>query len=241
ARHTIHGALQGELISFPLSPFLQLLQLLESETMQLEAFLEWKQLEPVYWQWMETVLDDVAEERSTCEPQDADGEKRRLPEVSSCCPWAARLAGQMDRVSRDLLALQEQLQQLVAQRRAAWWEKVKAGEELQKEKFSATARKIQESVELKLGALPRLGAPRKNQRHGSCRLVLRSKAPGSQRGMAGSVPREAVPALSAAGVIRELQGREASLQRELQQLREQCRQHLQGIAQGWQGVICVSP
>ncbi|KYO39852.1 tubulin epsilon and delta complex protein 1 isoform X4 [Alligator mississippiensis] len=30
----------------------QLMQLLESETSRLEAFLEWKQLEPVYWQWM---------------------------------------------------------------------------------------------------------------------------------------------------------------------------------------------
>ncbi|KAM7047102.1 tubulin epsilon and delta complex protein 1 [Acridotheres tristis] len=227
---------ETDLIRHPES-YKQLLQLLESETMQLEAFLEWKQLEPVYWHWMETVLDDVAEEGGMCEPQDAHGEKRRQPEVSSCCPWADRLAGQMDRVSRDLLALQEQLQQLVAQRRAAWWEKVAAGEELQKEKFSASARKIQESVELKLRALQRLGAPRKNQRHGPCRLVLRSKDPGT----AGSVPREAVPALSAAGVIRELQGRQASLQRELQQLREQCRQRLQGIAQGWQGVICVSP
>lgn len=62
-----------------------------------------------------------------CESQDADVEKRRLPEVTSCCPWAARLAGQMARLSRELLALQEQLQQLVAQRKAAWWDKVRAG------------------------------------------------------------------------------------------------------------------
>lgn len=38
--------------SLPLFPFMQLLQHLELETMQLEAFLEWKQLEAVYWQWM---------------------------------------------------------------------------------------------------------------------------------------------------------------------------------------------
>lgn len=62
-----------------------------------------------------------------CESQDAHVEKRRLPEVNSCCPWAVKLAGQMDRLSWDLLALQEQLHQLVAQRRAAWWEKVRAG------------------------------------------------------------------------------------------------------------------
>nr|XP_026653021.1 tubulin epsilon and delta complex protein 1 isoform X2 [Zonotrichia albicollis] len=114
---------EADLIRHP-ENYKQLLQLLESETTQLEAFLEWKQLEPVYWQWMETVLDDMAEEGNMCVSQDADVEKRRLPEVTSCCPWAARLAGQMDRLSRDLLALQEQLHQLVAQRKAAWWEKM---------------------------------------------------------------------------------------------------------------------
>ncbi|NWX30640.1 TEDC1 protein, partial [Notiomystis cincta] len=103
----------------------QLLQLLESETMQLEAFLEWKQLEPVYWEWMETVLDDMAEEGNMCKSQDAYVEKRRLPEVPSCCPWADNLTGQMDRLSRDLMALQDQLQQLITRRKAMWWEKVR--------------------------------------------------------------------------------------------------------------------
>ncbi|XP_068020639.1 tubulin epsilon and delta complex protein 1 isoform X3 [Melanerpes formicivorus] len=96
----------------------QLLQLLESETMQLEAFLEWKQLEAVYWQWMETVLDSMAEE-----PQGAHVEDSRLAEVTPCCPWADSLTGQIQRLSRDLLPLREQLQELVARRRAAWCEK----------------------------------------------------------------------------------------------------------------------
>ncbi|XP_064283530.1 tubulin epsilon and delta complex protein 1 isoform X7 [Passer domesticus] len=218
-----------------------LLQLLESETTQLEAFLEWKQLEPVYWQWMETVLDDMAEEGNMCESQDAHVEKRRLPEVTSCCPWADKLAGQMDRLSRDLLALQQQLHQLVAQRKAAWWEKVATREELQKDSFSATARKIQGSVELKLRDLTSLCAPQKNRMHGLCRLVLRSKHPASTTGCGQRVSREAVVAASAAEVIRELQVREASLQRELQQLRQQCRHRLAGIAEGWEGVICISP
>ncbi|XP_063262819.1 tubulin epsilon and delta complex protein 1 isoform X5 [Prinia subflava] len=219
----------------------QLLQLLESETMQLEAFLEWKQLEPVYWQWMETVLDNMAEEGNICESQDAHVEKRRLPEVTSCCPWAEKLTGQMDRLSRDLMALQEQLHQLVAQRRAAWWEKVAAKEELQKERFSATARKIQESVELKLRGLTSLCAPKKNAMHGSCRLVLRNKQPASRMGFGQCVSKEAVSALSAAQVSRELQVRETSLQRELEQLRQECRHRLDKIAEGLEGVICISP
>ncbi|NXO86183.1 TEDC1 protein, partial [Sitta europaea] len=217
----------------------QLLQLLESETMQLEAFLEWKQLEPVYWQWMETVLDNMAEEGNMCESQDAEVEESSLPEVTSCCPWAAKLSGQMDRLSRELLALQEQLQQLVAQRQAAWGQKVAAREELQRERFSATARKLQESVDIKLRALSSLGAPKRNERHGPCRLVLRSKHPASRRGSEGS--REPAAALRAAEVSRELQVRQASLQRELQQLRQECRHRLEEIAEGLEGVICISP
>ncbi|XP_041335013.1 tubulin epsilon and delta complex protein 1 [Pyrgilauda ruficollis] len=218
----------------------QLLQLLESETAQLEAFLEWKQLEPVYWQWMETVLDGIAEEGNMCESPDAHVEKR-LPEVTSCCPWADKLTGQMDRLSRDLLALQQHLHQLVAQRKAAWWEKVATREELQKERFSATARKIQGSIGLKLRGLTSLCAPQKNKMHGSCRLVLRNKHPASTGGCGQCVSKEAVAAVSAAEVIRELQVREASLQRELQQLRQQCRHRLDGIAEGSEGVICISP
>ncbi|NXP68364.1 TEDC1 protein, partial [Chloropsis cyanopogon] len=217
----------------------QLLQLLESETMQLEAFLEWKQLEPVYWQWMETVLDNMAEEGNMCESHDAHVEKRRLPEVTSCCPWADKLTGQMDRLSRDLVALQEQLHQLVAQRKAVWWEKVAAREELQKERFSATAIKIQESIVLKLRSLTSLCAPKKNKMHGLCRLVLRSKDSASKMGF--GVSKEAVPAISAAEVIRELHVREASLQRELEQLRKQCRHRLDEIAEGLEGMICISP
>uniref|UniRef100_A0A8B9UAX0 Tubulin epsilon and delta complex 1 n=1 Tax=Anas zonorhyncha TaxID=75864 RepID=A0A8B9UAX0_9AVES len=101
----------------------QLVQLLELETMQLEAFLEWKQLEPVYWQWMETVLDNMAEEGNMCKPQDAHIEKSSLPKVTSCCPWADSLTGQINKLSRDLMALRDQLHELVTHRKSAWEEK----------------------------------------------------------------------------------------------------------------------
>lgn len=114
-------------------------------------------------------------------------------------------------------------------------------EELQKERFSATARKIQESTELKLRALTSLCAPKKNKMHGLCRLVLRSKHPAGTMGFGQCGSKEAVAAVSAAEVITEMQVREASLQRELQQLRQQCRHRLDGIAEGLEGVICISP
>uniref|UniRef100_A0A8C6YV88 Tubulin epsilon and delta complex 1 n=1 Tax=Nothoprocta perdicaria TaxID=30464 RepID=A0A8C6YV88_NOTPE len=140
----------------------QLLESLESETVQLEAFLEWKQLEQIYWQWM--VMNQTMKTRE---------------------------------------------------------------EELQKDDFcAAAATKIQEAVQLKLLDITDRCAPTKRRMHGSGRLVFRSK---DSAGTTGSE------------VIRELQVRKASLERELKQLRDECRQRMDEIAQGLDGVICVSP
>ncbi|XP_074454508.1 tubulin epsilon and delta complex protein 1 isoform X2 [Larus michahellis] len=235
------SATETDLVRQP-ENYKQLLQLLDSETMQLEAYLEWKQLEPVYWQWMETVLDNMAEEGNMCESQDAHVEKSGLSKATSCCPWADGLTGQMDRLSRDLMTLHDQLHKLVTHRKAAWCEKVKTREEeLEKEGFSAAARKIQERVELKLLDLTSLCAPEKKKMHGSCRLVFRSKHPASKTGFDGCVSKEPVSAVSAAEVIRDLQLREASLGRELKQLQEECRRRLDEIAEGLDRVICIPP
>lgn len=114
-------------------------------------------------------------------------------------------------------------------------------EELQKEDFSAKLGKIEESVELKLLDLMNHGAPNRTKMHGSCRLVFRSKHSASKTGFGGSVSEEPVPAVSATEVIRELRMREASLQRELKQLRDECKQRLDGVAERLDGVICISP
>uniref|UniRef100_A0A8C4IYQ8 Tubulin epsilon and delta complex 1 n=1 Tax=Dromaius novaehollandiae TaxID=8790 RepID=A0A8C4IYQ8_DRONO len=161
---------ETELIRQP-ENYKQLLQFLESETMQLEAFLEWKQLEQVYWHWMVKTRE----------------------------------------------------------------------EELQKEEFCAAARKTQEAVELKLLDLTYHCAPKKPKMHGSCRLVFRSKHSASKTGFGRSVSKEPISTVSATEVIRELQMRKASLERELKQLQEECRQRMDEIAEGLDGVICISP
>ncbi|XP_021260610.1 uncharacterized protein C14orf80 homolog isoform X2 [Numida meleagris] len=220
----------------------KLLQHLELETMQLEAFLEWKQLEPVYWQWMDTVLDNMAEEGSMHAARDAPVEASMLPEGTVCCPWADSMTAQINRLSGEMMALRSRLHKLVAHRRSAWCRKVKTREgELQKEDFSAVLGKIQEAAELKLLDLSNHGAPNKNKMHGSYRLVFRSKHSASKTGFGGSVSKEPVPAVSATEVIRELRMREASLQRELKQLQDECKQRLDEIAERLDGVICISP
>lgn len=70
------------------------------------------------------MLDNMAEEGNMCESQDAHVEKSGLSKATSCCPWADGLTGQMDRLSRDLMTLHDQLHKLVTHRKAAWCEKV---------------------------------------------------------------------------------------------------------------------
>ncbi|XP_074859194.1 tubulin epsilon and delta complex protein 1 isoform X3 [Carettochelys insculpta] len=60
------SVIETDLVRQPES-YKQLLQLLESETSRLEAFLEWKQLEPVYWHWMVKLgANKLPDEREFC-------------------------------------------------------------------------------------------------------------------------------------------------------------------------------
>ncbi|XP_015724974.1 tubulin epsilon and delta complex protein 1 isoform X7 [Coturnix japonica] len=56
---------ETDLIRHP-ENYSQLLQHLELETMQLEAFLEWKQLEAVYWQWMVKTREEELQKEDFC-------------------------------------------------------------------------------------------------------------------------------------------------------------------------------
>lgn len=71
------------------------------------------------------MLDNMAEEGNMCESQDTHVEGSELPKVTSCCPWADSLTAQIDRLSRDLTTLHDQLHKLVTHRKAAWCEKVR--------------------------------------------------------------------------------------------------------------------
>lgn len=71
------------------------------------------------------MLDNMAEEGNMCKPQDAHIEKSSLPKVTSCCLWADSLTGQINKLSRDLMALRDQLHELVTHRKSAWEEKVR--------------------------------------------------------------------------------------------------------------------
>ncbi|KAF5916406.1 hypothetical protein HPG69_006810 [Diceros bicornis minor] len=191
---------------------LQLLQRLESENARLEAALEWRRRELVFWQWMDTVL-------GAC-PPDAS-QPTFLPRIP------ARGASELELVAQELQALQEELRKAAEPRRAAWEARVGGwGPE-----WKAAQRACEEAVRQELAALQRswehgggLAQP-----HGPHRLVR------SEAGMLGG------PGLPAAEVITVLRSRKACLEVALRQLQGQCRQELARLAGALPGFIWIPP
>uniref|UniRef100_F6UIY5 Tubulin epsilon and delta complex 1 n=1 Tax=Callithrix jacchus TaxID=9483 RepID=F6UIY5_CALJA len=196
----------------------KLLRTLECANRRLEAVLAWRRTELVFWRWMDTVLD-------TCAPG--------VPAAASQGTFLPRIpehrGGELELVAWELRALQEELQEAVECRRAAW--EAKAGGCGWGPEWSAVRRASREAVEKELGALQRCweqdGGPA--QPHGPHRLVRR------EDGAAGDQD------LRAAEVIRTLRSQEACLEAVLYQLQGQCRQELARLAGALPGLIWIPP
>ncbi|XP_007473398.2 tubulin epsilon and delta complex protein 1 isoform X3 [Monodelphis domestica] len=216
---------ETEILRFPESSK-QLLQELESENSCLEAFLEWKHMELVYWQWMDTVLDTRPGGMPNTSKQDVF-----LPEIlQNCSP--KYVTREMDRVQKNLEALRERLQEVVNQQRAAWHMKVsKCSQRLPRPPELSTAKRkeIQEAVGYELTTLDQ-DCGVKRHPCGLQRLVFRKAREPNNSG-----------AQSVTKIIQLLKREEASLERTLRRLQEECQQELAILAHGLEGVIWIPP
>uniref|UniRef100_A0A2K5VIL7 Tubulin epsilon and delta complex 1 n=1 Tax=Macaca fascicularis TaxID=9541 RepID=A0A2K5VIL7_MACFA len=201
-----------------LSPLRVLLRTLEHESRRLEAVLAWRRAEPVFWQWMDTVL-------GTCAPEApaAASQPTFLPWVPECGD------GELELVARELQTLEEELREAVERRRVAWEAKARGcgrGPE-----WSAARRASRETVEKELGALQRCWEQDSGPApaHGPHRLVRREDGAAGDRD------------LRAAELIRTLRSQEACLEAVLRQLQGQCRQELAGLAGALPGLIWIPP
>ncbi|KAM5243434.1 tubulin epsilon and delta complex protein 1 isoform 1-T1 [Hipposideros larvatus] len=190
----------------------QLLRRLQSENARLEAALEWRRRELVFWQWMDTVLD-------ACSPESS------WPTFLPSIPEHG--ADELELAARELQSLQEELRAATEARRAAWATRVGGlGPE-----WSAARQASQEAVGRELAAL-RQACERGGgwaQPHGPHRLVR------SEAGMLGG------PGLRAAEVIGVLRSQEACLEVTLHRLQGQCRQELATLAGALPGLIWILP
>nr|KAF6394432.1 tubulin epsilon and delta complex 1 [Rousettus aegyptiacus] len=193
----------------------KLLQRLERENARLEAALEWRRREPVFWQWMDTVLGACPPEAS--QPAFVPGAQEHRADELALLAW-------------ELRALQEELRAAAEARRAAWAARVRG----QGPDWDAAQRATQEAVAQELAALRQAwerggGLAQPHGPHGPHRLV---------RSEAGLL---AGPGLRAAEVIGALRSQEACLEVTLCQLQGRCRQELARLAGAAPGLIWIPP
>ncbi|XP_006902757.1 PREDICTED: uncharacterized protein C14orf80 homolog [Elephantulus edwardii] len=191
----------------------ELLWTLERENARLEAALEWRRLEPVFWQWMDTVL--------TACPPDSGSQPMFLPSIHD------QGVQELELVALELHALQEELHAILAARRASWKVQVLG----QGPEWSAAMQASQEAVGQELAAIQQAweGGDHLAQPHGPHRLVRsKTRAPLSR-------------GLWATEAIGALRRKEACLEAALCQLQQHCLRELTRLMGALPGVVWIPP
>ncbi|XP_035241428.1 tubulin epsilon and delta complex protein 1 [Anguilla anguilla] len=211
------------------------LERLQTDIQVLEIYLEWKQMEPLFWCWMDSVIDT-----ELAEPSPPSHRGAVAMALKSAVVKGARCQGDggrrgTDELSETLLMLQVQLKA---------WRAELAGHASPSENVIASSEKakIQERVKLRLrGLTEAYAAPRptcrryrlRPQEHPAHRPHRPTKHCPSQAGQ----PIEA----QASRLIEELREEEAGLRQEVERLRRGQREELQELASRLEGVVLIPP
>ncbi|XP_033893262.2 tubulin epsilon and delta complex protein 1 isoform X2 [Acipenser ruthenus] len=215
----------------------KMLMLLECEITLLESYLEWKRLEPLYWHWMESVLDarladDSQEVLIANTIAMASGFKRK---DKDSCQRNQSMKREMDRLSKELLQLKWGLQGEASAKRASWCKRVEHKEQdipLDPQEFGAIALKLHDRVGQKLSALRCNNV--KPATNTAYRLLLRETT--KQK----TLPVHAGET-EASQVINELKEMESDLLSELTKLRSDCKDEMLEMMAGVDGMIFIPP
>uniref|UniRef100_UPI00398E5FB2 tubulin epsilon and delta complex protein 1 isoform X1 n=1 Tax=Pristiophorus japonicus TaxID=55135 RepID=UPI00398E5FB2 len=212
----------------------EFVQLLERENVRLEAYLEWKLLEPLYWQWMESVLD--AKLQDTQDLLNANGvtvKDHSLDQTGNRSD--PDIVGEMDKLSSALLKLQLELQD----RRTAKGEMIKDQERGMGDHAGRHEAVIptQCDVDRKL-AVVQARASHERRRHGYVRLALRTNPTRTKPPFA---PHDSSRSLTASEVITQLRAETTALKSELLELQQHSKEALGEVVERMDGVICIPP
>ncbi|XP_053553832.1 tubulin epsilon and delta complex protein 1 isoform X2 [Bombina bombina] len=224
--------METEFVRHP-EDYSKLLQLLESESSCLEAYLEWKQLEPVYWQWMESVLESGLEEEKIISAKSTNRDTSLPDDLKK---WRDNLNCNIKKIDKDLTQLHNRLQESIPYRKALWNEQIKETErEISEKERSLMMKKIKQDICKRTDELQYRTA-KAIEMHGHFRLVFHkdSNSVSSSKFFNSR-------GIRAADFITKLEKSGAELEAELRILQEECRLQMDEIAEKLEGVICIPP
>ncbi|KAG7465785.1 hypothetical protein MATL_G00157390 [Megalops atlanticus] len=215
------------------------LEQLRTEIRLLEIYLDWKHLEPLFWSWMDSVIDAKLADPSPPSHTDAVAMAPKSAGVEGGCCQGDTERGGLDRLSEMLLMLQVGLRAVRAEQgdhappRARHRD---VGAVTSSEKA-----KIQEKVGCRLhdlteayASIPASGGYRlRLQEHPAHQPHRPRKSTSCQAGHQGEA--------QASMVIQELREKEALLLRELERWRRGHREELQELVSGLEGVVLIPP
>ncbi|KAM4014339.1 tubulin epsilon and delta complex protein 1 isoform 2-T3 [Anomaloglossus baeobatrachus] len=218
--------MEAELIRHPQSCD-KVVQAMASEISYLEAYIEWKHVESVYWQWMVTVLESA--------PEDGNGVPVPIPDT--VCTYVTTSAippympTDVEGLSECLRDTQDQLHKL-----AGLWKSSQAQiKETETEFGEKELSKIKQEVKQKMERIKPRGAEAKDI-HGSYQLLLKEHKPQT------SVNKEwSTNDVHVTQVTKRLQADIRKMEAEYHRLQDECRKWLDDIGEELEGIICIPP
>ncbi|KAI4876303.1 hypothetical protein NFI96_004354 [Prochilodus magdalenae] len=197
----------------------------------LEAYLEWKAVEPMFWCWMDSVMDSYLSD--DCREGSANTQLSDRS-VTQSCSHDDRGRRSMKQLDEMLLRLQAELKSLglnSQDRRAG------ATQLSQEQK-----EKVEGRVAARLRALSRANTPTATTRGFLPCLQEPQASRSTRRPQEGDLSQEVSSGkLQASSALRELKEREAVLQWELELLRMRCRKQIQRQASAQEGLVLIPP
>ncbi|XP_073422886.1 tubulin epsilon and delta complex protein 1 isoform X2 [Dendrobates tinctorius] len=239
--HQIHSYTQGchidqttshlslmevELIRHPKSCD-KLLHEMASEISYLEAYIEWKHTESVYWQWMDTVLESTSD----------GGHGISIPNMDTVCTFVTSssvppyIPTDIKELGKCLRDTQDQLHI----RAVLWKSSQEQIKETETEFGEKELMKIKQEVKKRMEHIKPRGAEAKDI-HGSFQLLLKEAKlkTSTNKDCSANV-------VHVTEVTKRLQAEIHKMEAEYHRLQDQCRKWLDDLTEEFEGIICIPP
>ncbi|XP_018420654.1 PREDICTED: uncharacterized protein C14orf80 homolog [Nanorana parkeri] len=242
------SAMEIELVRHPeICNMLKLLQYLESENSYLEAYLEWRHLEAVYWQWMVTILifslPEQAYRSETVFQSAAEDECITLAqnEIKLYTSFPREVKPQSNLVNikalhKSFSDVHDQFHDLVKQRKHSWHDQIKELERYVKGKESSLLiKQIKQEVGKKTEHLKHQHEEVSNA-NGLLKLVFKESKFKDEIHEDFNMKN-----VRATNLITMLQTAATKLEAEFQNLQDKSREKFDVMTGELEGIVCIPP